>query len=325
MTQPQYYIDPNTGHPTPYPQQPAPPAAPPVPQYPPAPSVPQGYGQAPAQYGYAQPGYPPQVYPGQPAPNGWGVPAQPVMPPQPPPATGTLDDFYGQPTVGLGKGLKFQDRAFGTRYVARVSGPCTVRQLTDFKTGAPRTWNDGNPRWQLLIPVQIQPDAEHPDGNAVFYVKGRDKDELNRAMAAAGEPESVRVPPVGSILDITYVEDKPNAGASPTKIRRIVYTPSNGAAQPAPVAPQQAYAPPAAPVQPGQPYGQPAYAPQPTAPAYQPPPAAPQPQQPAQYAPPAPPQQPAQYPGVPQPAANSEEAQRVLAQLLNQQVQQPAG
>src|SRR5438876_2453974 len=91
------------------------------------------------------PGYPPQQY-GQIPP-----PAQPAVQL----AQGTLDDFYGQPTVGGGQGLKFA--VLGTEYYVEQTRPITgadIQQQTDTR-GLPQTFRDGRPKFQMLVPVTV--------------------------------------------------------------------------------------------------------------------------------------------------------------------------
>jgi hypothetical protein len=231
------------GYPPPYPQQAYPPApqqyAPPAqPAYPQQPQFP-GYPQAPAQQ-YAPP-----------APQ---QPAQPL-------AQGTLDDFFNQPSSGGGPSLKFEQ--VGTTYVgvvARPLGPGDVQQQTDTQ-GRPLFFKDGRPKYVMKVPLQVQQSAEHPDGQAQWYVKGGARDELTRAMAEAGAPAGAPEP--GATIQVTFVSTRPSgAGMNPAKVFQVRYTRPGGAQQtqaPAPQAQpqQQAPAPQQAPQQPAQPQFQP--------------------------------------------------------------------
>lgn len=225
---------------------------------------PQGYApQAPAQPQY--PAYPPQQpqqqYAGYPPapPQGYA----PAPPPQPL-ATGTIDDFYNQPSSGGGAALKFP--AIGTRYVGIVTRPIgsgDVIQQTNTQ-GVPQFYKDGRPKFVMKVPLQMQPTAEHPDGLAQWYVKGAARDELVRAMAEAHAPEGP--PEAGAVLDITFSSTRSaGVGMNDAKLFTVRYTRPQGAA-PAPAAPspvagteQYAQAPveqapqPAAPLPPGVP------------------------------------------------------------------------
>jgi hypothetical protein len=241
-----------------YPQQPAYPMAP-APQYP---QQPQGYPQ-----GYAQPQYAPQPY---------AAPA----PPAPPLPTGTLDSFYSQPSSGGGPAFKFMDAnrqpQVGKSYVGFVLRPVTdadIRAQTD-QSGRAQTYKDGRPKFVMVVPMQVQPCEEFPDGQAGWWVKGQARDELARAMAEAGAPAGA--PEAGAFIRVTLVGIRPVPNMSPAYQYRVEYARPQGAT----AAPQPAPAGPPAP--------HPMAQPQPAAPAQGFPGAVvsyPQPPQPQQYAP----------------------------------------
>lgn len=258
---------------------------PPQPQYPAQPSAPQ-YPQQPQQ-GYpapAQPAYPPQGYgqpqqpqfPVQPAypPQGYGQPAypqqfpQPQAPAQPLPA-GSLDSFYQQPSASGGPSFRFMDAnrqpQIGKSYEGFVARPITdgdVRPQTD-QGGNVRTYKDGRPKFVLVVPMQVQPSEEFPEGQAGWWVKGQARDELARAMGEAGAPAGA--PEAGAFIRVTLVSLRPVPNMNPAFQYRVEYVRPQGAvpaqapqqapaaatAQPQPVpaqAPTQQYPPLAAPV-----------------------------------------------------------------------------
>lgn len=205
------------------------------------------------QYPYPQAPQPQQAYPPQPTypqqPQGYAPPAQfPQQPQQPaqPLASGTIDDFYNQPSSGGGPSLKFEQ--VGTRYVgivARAVGPGDVQQQTNTQ-GVPLFFKDGRPKFVMKVPLQMQPSEQYPEGVAQWYVKGGVKDELSRAMAEAGAPAGA--PEAGAVLDITFVGTR-NAGVgmNPAKVFQVRYQRPEGAAavptQPAPQSVQEQPAP----------------------------------------------------------------------------------
>jgi hypothetical protein len=214
-----------------YPQQPyAPPENPPPspqPQYPPQygqPSAPPAVPQYPPQYG--QPSvvqHPPQY--GQP-PQYAQYPPPPQS--QQPAARGTLDQFYNQPSTGGGKPLSFE--VVGTNYtgiVARAIVDSDIAQQTDIKTNQPSTFKDGTPKFVMKVPLIMQPSPAYPDGQAQWYVRGADRDELVRAMAEAGAPEGP--PEAGAAISITFTGTRPaGPGLQPSKLKRVTYRrPSN--------------------------------------------------------------------------------------------------
>lgn len=291
-------------------QQPYPQQYPPQPQqaYPPAPQQPYApqFPQAPQQ---AYPPAPPQQ---QYQPQGYPVPAHQPAPQGPPPAQGTLDDFYNQPSSGGGPSLKFEQ--LGTRYigiVARPLGQGDVQQQTDTQ-GRPLTFRDGRPKWVMKVPLQMQPSEQYPDGIAQWYVKGAARDELSRAMAEAGAPAGA--PEAGAVLDITFVSTRPSGqGMNPAKVFQVRYSrPQGSESAPPAQQPEQSQVQQQIPAQPQQQYAQPEQ--QAPAPQAQIPPVA---QPPAQQ----PQGQPAQQ-SVPQPPPGlSAEQQALLAQLGGAQQQ----
>lgn len=335
-----------------YPQQgyPAQQYAPPMPQQP----APQYAPPAPPQQ-YAPPpmGYPAQQYPAQ--QPGYGAPAPQYGAPQnyhpygapqqqeyqgPPPVAGSLDAFYNQHSTGWGPSWQTGNEIpVGTTYVGRVARPLVdsdVEQATKFNSTEPDFFRDGSPKMVMKIPVLVRPDQRFAEGRAQFFAKGSDRDELNRAMAAAGAAS--QVPEAGSVIVLTITgKRRNNFGTSSSTVQiqyvnpgpdadqyasacGIVFDPSAPAAAAAPAPapmqqPVQQYQEPAQPQQYQQPVPQ--HASPPSMP--QPPmPQAPVPAQP-QYQPPPVPQQAA--PPMPQPPVPQQQQQQ---QQPAQQFQPPA-
>lgn len=210
-----------------------------------APYPPQQYPAAPA---YPQPQYAPQYPPQQ----GWPAPV--MAPPPPPLAQGSIDDFYAQPTTGGGAFLKFEHP--GQTYAGFVARPIAqgdIRQQTTppQQGSVPQFYRDGRPKFEMLIPLKVQPDAAHPDGLATWAVRGADRDELTRAMAEAGVPENLP-PEADAFIQITFTELRPTRGGIAQKVKRVTYARpgQTPAVQYAPQAPAPVqYAPPAQPQQ----------------------------------------------------------------------------
>lgn len=332
--------------------QPGVPQMPQQPQYPGVPQqygAPQGYPPAPAapQYPQAPQGYPQQ--PGYPqAPQQYGPPqGYPQQPPAPELAAGTLDAFWAQPSSGGGAALKFDQP--GTTHVGVVARAITngdIQQQTVVGSNAPAFFKDGRPKFVMKVPLQVAT-GTNPDGLAQWFCAGQARDELVRAMAAAGAPEGP--PEAGAVIAITFTSTRAaGAGMNPAKVYQVHYfrpedptglqyaaqcgvptAIAQGAPaaqpQPAPAPVQQApaatlppqgppvvqYAPPAPPVQ--QVPQAPQQMPQPPAQAAPQPPA-PAPQAPAAPAMPAPPA----VPGAGALPAMSPEQQALLASLTGQ-------
>ena len=152
------------------------------------------------------------------------APAQPL-------ARGTVADFYAQSARAGGPGLQFP--VLGTSYSGIIACDVTnadVKQQTDFQAKQPALYRDGRPKLVLVLPIQLStgPSPEFPAGVAEYWVKGADRDELIRAMLAAGvQPgeDGLSWPKGGDAITITYTTDKlGRAGMNPTKVKAIQYT-----------------------------------------------------------------------------------------------------
>jgi hypothetical protein len=179
------------------------------------------YQQPPAQYG-PPPGYPPQY--GQ----------APAQPPAPQGAKGTLDDFYGQPSTGGGKGISWKDKQNGYRYVGVVKRtPVDADVFQDAEPpGSPnagklKTWRDGSPK--LVMPVQLViahldqfQQFTYPEHDASVFLRGAMKEEVTRAMQEAG---ASGVPQQGALMDITLTHRKPGNNIA-SNVYAVVYRPA---------------------------------------------------------------------------------------------------
>lgn len=278
--------------------------------------------QQPQQYAPpVQQPYPPQAYPAQQyAPPQYAAPQQ--APAGPPPAAGSLDDFYNQPSASSGPSLSFKDKQIGFQYVGVVARDVTnadVQQMTDFTTKAPLFYRDGRPKFAMKVPLRVQPSPEFPEGEASWYVKGQARDELVRAMAEAKASEPA--PKAGATIVITLAGRRPSgAGMNPANVFQVQYHPTDagqqgtGAPSPAPVpqqAPVQQYAPPVQ--MPAYDGGQPIGQPQQVQPQYAPQQAQPGIPQGAQ-----PVQQPAPQGQLQMPADFNAEQQALMARITGQ-------
>ncbi len=193
------------------------------------PAQPVAYPQQPPQYAPPMPYAPPAQPYGAPA---YAPPAAPV----PPPVSGTLDDFFEQRS-NSGPSWKFMNKPIGTQYmgvVARTVTNADVQQSTD-NNGKPQFFKDGRPKFVMVVPMVFPPTAEHPDGQAGWYVKGQARDELARAMAEAGAPAGP--PEAGATIRVTLTGHRPIPGMSPAYLYRIEYYRPQGAGAPAQMPP----------------------------------------------------------------------------------------
>ena len=179
--------------------------------------------------GPQQPYYPPQFPTGPQQPQGgpgmYQMPQQ-LPPQQPPPVTGTLDEFFAQPSSGGGAAISWKDAPIGTSYAGVVVRDVTqgdIQQQTDVVTKAPAFFRDGRPKFVMKVPLRVQPSAAHPEGEAALYVRGQMRDELVRAMGQVG---CSGAPKAGAGIKVTLVGRRSSgAGMSPANIFHVEYVP----------------------------------------------------------------------------------------------------
>jgi hypothetical protein len=203
---------PQQGQPQGYPQQAPPQGYPPQaqPQFPPQ-GQPQGYPQQAPPQGYPQQGYPQQGFPQQGYPQGFQGQPAPVAPPA---AQGTVADAYTQGVKGgrYGPAVKFEQQG-NEAYViiARDVLDTDVVQETDPKTRMPKFQRDNvTPRWQMTLPVNLNPSPAFPEGKGTIYAKGGLLQAIVRALVAAGydvrKDERLHA---GDMLHVRRVADRP--------------------------------------------------------------------------------------------------------------------
>lgn len=113
----------------------------------------------------------------------------------------------------MGGGIKsaaFPDQQYGHTVAGLIVRPPQVRQQSDFDTGKPKFFDNGDPMMQIV--VQVQTDLRDPndptdDGVRAFYLKGQMQAAVRDAVRAVGakglEP--------GGHLAIRYIKDEPNS------------------------------------------------------------------------------------------------------------------
>lgn len=130
----------------------------------------------------------------------------------------TLDDLL----TGGSKGLKFETP--GDSYTGTVLSS-TVRQMTEFGTGTPLTFENGDPQEQICINLQTdQRDASDPsdDGTRTLYIKGfgvQLRAFRAAVQAAGGKPEP------GDTITVTYTgngERSPRGGYPPKLYQYVI-------------------------------------------------------------------------------------------------------
>lgn len=112
-----------------------------------------------------------------------------------------------------------------------------VTQQTDLETGKPVTWDDGNPKMQLVVTLQTDLrdiDDEDDDGIRKLYVKGSKKPEsksLHAAVLAAVLTTGAKGLEVGGKLAVKYTGNgvSKTRGFNPPKQYTATYQPAAAA------------------------------------------------------------------------------------------------
>jgi hypothetical protein len=132
---------------------------------------------------------------------------------------------------GGGKSAKFEN--VGDVVEGTIAAPPELRQQTDIATGAPKTWDNGDPVQQLV--VQLQTDAREDvddDGIRNLYVAGGFKRaSLQKAIADAVKTAKAPGLAVGGHLAVKFTGEEPpqKKGFSPAKLYAAKYTPPTDA------------------------------------------------------------------------------------------------
>jgi len=158
---------------------------------------------------------------------------------------------------GGGKSASFD--TIGTTHTGTIIEPPRVENQTDIKTGEVKTFDNGDPRRQMVVVLQTDerdPSVEDDDGVRRLYVKGSPKPEsqsMTAAIGAAVKAAKANGLEVGGKLTVTYIGDGPQTerGLSAPKQYAAAYVPpwvgasAQFLAEPAPAAAPVAQAAPA--------------------------------------------------------------------------------
>lgn len=113
----------------------------------------------------------------------------------------------------------------GTSFIGTVSRDLETSQERDFTTNELLTYDDGRPRWQIVVTLADtdaprDPEDTDDDGTRRFFFKGIAKRALQDEMKA----KKVQRFGVGTKMRITLVDLKPTAKGFPQKIYAVELT-----------------------------------------------------------------------------------------------------
>jgi hypothetical protein len=106
------------------------------------------------------------------------------------------------------KSAKFD--TIGTTVGGRIVRPPVARQQTDFDSGKPKFYDDGNPMMQVVAPVQTSlrdPQDQADDGVRNIYIRGQLTEAVRNAVRSVGGSGLE----VGGELYVTFVREEPNS------------------------------------------------------------------------------------------------------------------
>jgi hypothetical protein len=128
---------------------------------------------------------------------------------------------------GGGRSAKFD--TVGASITGTVASAPEVKQQTDMSTGKPLTWDNGDPRLQLVVTLQTTlHDEADDDGIRKLYVKGS-KDpaskSLHAAVAGAVQAAGAKGLDIGGVLTVTYIGNgvSKTPGFNPPKQYQATY------------------------------------------------------------------------------------------------------
>lgn len=128
-----------------------------------------------------------------------------------------------------GKSAKFE--TVGTTVTGQIAASPQVRQQTHMETGVPLTWDNGDPKMQLVVQLQTSERVDDDDdGIRNLYVKGS-KDPASKSMhaavASAVSAAGAKGLEVGATLTVQYIGDgtSKTRGFNPPKQYAAKYAP----------------------------------------------------------------------------------------------------
>jgi hypothetical protein len=97
------------------------------------------------------------------------------------------------------------------------------RQDTDLD-GKPRVWDNGQPRWMLVVTLEVEPEDEDDNGMRNLYVN---KPNMRQAIADAMRAKGWSASPVGGKLFVKFVKTEPASqrGFLPKKVFTAAFDP----------------------------------------------------------------------------------------------------
>ncbi|WP_061960634.1 hypothetical protein [Demequina flava] len=139
--------------------------------------------------------------------------------------------------MGGGSASAFQkDDPIGTSITGQIV-TTEVRQQTDIQSGQPLTWDNGDPKMQLVVTINTdQRIDDEDDGNRALYVKGSKSigsKSLHDAVRAAVQNANAKGLEPGGTLTVTFIGTEPSKtrGFNDRKLWEATYKAPDRAAE----------------------------------------------------------------------------------------------
>jgi hypothetical protein len=144
----------------------------------------------------------------------------------------TTPQQYQAPSVndllmGGGGPASVKFPTIGHTVSGRITTQPTPEQQRDFDTDKPLFWDDGKPRWQIVVTLatsERDPANPEDDGARRLFLKSQLQKAVAQAVRASGAPGLE----VGGELTVTYTAngEQPNPRKAPPKLYAAQYTPA---------------------------------------------------------------------------------------------------
>lgn len=132
---------------------------------------------------------------------------------------------------GGGKSAKFEN--VGDTIKGVICAQPEMRQQTDIKTGLPTTWDDGQPKMQLVVKLQteLREDADDDGVRNLYIAGGFKRMSLQKAVAEAVKAAKAKGLEVGGTLAVKFTGEEPAStrGFNPAKLYMAKYEPPTAA------------------------------------------------------------------------------------------------
>lgn len=135
-----------------------------------------------------------------------------------------LDDVNQMLTQSGAPACKFPD--VGDTHKGKIVD-AQKRQQSDMKTGRPLTWDNGDPRWEIVITIDTGQPDDSGETNRRLFARGGMLKAIREAVAEAGTQLEI-----GGELTVRYTGDgePTQRGFNAPKLYKAKYTPPAPAA-----------------------------------------------------------------------------------------------